>query len=105
LVPALSAGGDVTELEIQCVAASGGDWTCEVAISQNDRRVSSHRVGVRAADLARLDPAARDPHVLVDRSFRFLLEREPPDSILREFDLTVIGRYFPEFESAIGRRV
>jgi hypothetical protein len=95
----------VTELEIQCVAAPGGDWTCEVTISRNARPLSTHRVGVRAADLARLDPPARDPHVLVDRSFRFLLEREPPESILRDFDLTVIGRYFPEYEGAIARRV
>ncbi len=95
----------MTELEIQCVAAPDGDWTCEVTISQDTRLVSTHRVGVTAADLARLQPAARDPHILVDRSFRFLLERESPESILRDFDLTVIGRYFPEYESVIGRRV
>lgn len=94
----------MTDLEIQCVAAPGGDWTCEVTISRNARRLSAHRVGVRAADLARLDPAARDPHVLVDRSFMFLLEREPPGSILRDFDLTVIGRYFPEYEATIRER-
>jgi hypothetical protein len=90
------------ELDVQCVVEGNGDWTCQVTIAENDRVVSSHRVGVTAADLARLDPVARDPHVLVDRSFRFLLEREPPSSILREFDLMVIGRYFPEYEAAIG---
>ena len=58
---------------------------------------------VAAADLARLDPGAASPEDLVRRSFDFLLEREPPGSILREFDLTVIGRYFPEYESAIRR--
>jgi hypothetical protein len=30
--------------------------------------------------------------------FQFLLEREPKESILRRFDVTVISRYFPEFE-------
>lgn len=95
----------MTELEVQCVAAPDGNWTCDVTISQDGHLVSSHRVGVRAEDLARLDPAASDPHVLVDRSFRFLLEREPPEAILRDFNLTVIGRYFPEYESEIGRRV
>lgn len=39
---------------------------------------------------------------LVEASFAFLLEREPKESILREFDLTVIGRYFPEYEQEIG---
>ena len=35
---------------------------------------------------------------LVRRSFEFLLEREPKESILRTFALPVIGRYFPESE-------
>lgn len=38
---------------------------------------------------------------LVSRSFDFLLEREPNTSILRKFDLTVISRYFPEYERTI----
>jgi hypothetical protein len=42
--------------------------------------------------------------VLVDRSFRFLLAREPASSILRSFDLPVIGRYFPEYEAEVRRR-
>lgn len=38
---------------------------------------------------------------LVERSFTFLLEREPPSSILREFQLTDIERYFPEYPRVI----
>jgi len=34
----------------------------------------------------------------VRESFRFLLEREPKESILREFDLSVIKRYFPDYD-------
>jgi len=40
---------------------------------------------------------------LVRRSFEFLLEREPAGSILREFDLAVIQRYFPEFDQNFRR--
>jgi hypothetical protein len=39
----------------------------------------------------------------VRRSFEFLLAREPKESILRSFDLPVIGRYFPEFVRVIRR--
>ena len=42
---------------------------------------------------------------LVRSSFEFLLEREPRDSILRDFDLPMIGRYFPEYERDIGQRL
>jgi hypothetical protein len=93
----------MTELDIVCRRASDADtatWICEVTVDV-DGRTTRHQVMVAPADLARLDPGARDPHVLVDRSFRFLLEREPNTSILRTFDLTVIGRYFPEYERTI----
>jgi hypothetical protein len=52
-----------------------------------------HCVRVSRADLARLAPGASDPVDLVEASFAFLLERESKESILRDFDLTVIGRY------------
>ena len=36
-------------------------------------------------------------------AFRFLLDREPKESILRRFDVAVISRYFPEFERELPR--
>jgi hypothetical protein len=41
---------------------------------------------------------------LVRDSFAFLLEREPPTSILRRFRLDEISRYFPEYPEEIRRR-
>jgi hypothetical protein len=35
---------------------------------------------------------------LVRKSFQFLLQREPKESILASFNLRVIKRYFPEYE-------
>jgi hypothetical protein len=35
---------------------------------------------------------------VVEAAFRFLLDREPKEAILSRFDITVISRYFPEFE-------
>jgi hypothetical protein len=63
-----------------------------------------HDVEVPADVAERLgwDPARRDE--LVQASFEFLLEREPATSILRRFDLEVVGRYFPEFPAEISRR-
>lgn len=42
---------------------------------------------------------------LIEKSFEFLLERESKESILGRFDLSVISRYFPEYEKEIGRRL
>ncbi len=42
---------------------------------------------------------------LIKKSFQFLLEHEPKESILSSFDLTVIKRYFPDFEREVfGKR-
>ena len=38
---------------------------------------------------------------LIEASFLFLLEREPNTSIMEHFDLTIIGRFFPEWEEAM----
>ena len=35
---------------------------------------------------------------VIEKSFEFLLERESKESILSEFDLSVISRYFPEYK-------
>jgi hypothetical protein len=43
------------------------------------------------------------PKALVEKSFAFLLAREPNTGILRSFELPVIGRYFPEYESTIKK--
>ena len=61
---------------------------------------TTHRVRVSAAELARY-AAGGEVADLVRRSFEFLLEREPNTSILREFDLSTIERYVPEYGTAI----
>ena len=64
-----------------------------------------HQVTLSEADYERLAGGAASPEELVEASFRFLLEREPKESILRSFDLTLINRYFPEYEREIGGRL
>jgi len=58
-----------------------------------------HRVRISREELERY--GGSDVGGLVRRSFEFLLEREPPESILREFDLSAIERYFPEYARVI----
>lgn len=41
------------------------------------------------------------PEELVKKSFEFLLDRESKESILKEFNLRDISKYFPEYEDAI----
>ena len=79
--------------------AKQGAWECEVAVERGGRR-TDHTVTVSPAALARWarGSAQQDVEDLVRRTFEFLLEREPPSSILRSFDLSVIENYFPEYD-------
>ena len=36
---------------------------------------------------------------LLEKSFEFLLEREPNTSILLQFEIEVISKYFPDYEN------
>jgi len=66
---------------------------------------TTHDVTVSPSDYAKLAGEKVQPEELVRRSFEFLLEREPKESILTRFDLSVISRYFPEYEREIKRRL
>jgi len=66
---------------------------------------SVHHVTVKQSDFERLSGGKLEPEELIERSFEFLLEREPKESILTRFNLSVIGRYFPEYEREIERRL
>ena len=89
---------------VEVVAAATVDgWVCAVTVYNGAE--THHRVLVSRSDLARLAPGATDPIDLVRASFAFLLEREPKESILPEFQLMLIGTYFPEYEREIGHRL
>jgi len=64
---------------------------------------SAHQVTLDPKDFARIAGATADPQELIRKSFQFLLEREPKESILSRFDLSVISRYFPEYEREIKK--
>jgi hypothetical protein len=87
-------------IDVDCWPADDAGWRCRVTVTEGTSS-TAYDVSVSAADLARLAPGAEDPVDLVRRSFAFLLAREPAGSILRRFDLAVIGHYFPEYERSI----
>jgi hypothetical protein len=78
--------------------------TYRVAVTEGSSR-TAHTVTVDPSYYQRLTGGAVSPEELVRRSFGFLLERESKESILGSFTLSVIARYFPEYEAEIGRRI
>jgi len=79
-------------------------WVFEVAISERGSE-TIHTVTLSKTDYERLTEGKAPPESLIELSFEFLLQREPKESILRRFDLTKIGFYFPEYEREIHQRL
>ena len=79
-------------------------FACDAVVG-TDPAATRHTVLVGQDDLARLAPGHYNPEELVRASFDFLLAREPRESILRQFELPVIERYFPGYETEIRRQM
>jgi len=85
-------------IDVMAVAEPGG-WTAVVTVRHGT--TTTHRVRVSADEHRRY--GGGDVTDLVRRSFDFLLTREANTSILREFSLADIERYFPEYPVTIKR--
>jgi len=69
-----------------------------------NRSMTSHMVTLPLKYYERLTNNIVSPEILIEKSFEFLLEREPNTSILRSFELSMIGQYFPEYEEIIVKQ-
>jgi hypothetical protein len=92
----------MTTIDVVEIERDASRTVIQVTIHEG-RGSTQHRVTVKTADLERLAVKGEQAPAFVRRCFEFLLAREPKESILSSFDVTVIGRYFPEFESTIQR--
>jgi hypothetical protein len=91
----------VTRIDITDVTRTpSAPPTFGVTVTDDDGTSTSHvvRIDRDAAALARRFPT---PEAFVEACFRFLLEREPKESILREFDVGMIGGYFPDWDRSL----
>ena len=79
------------------MAAAGGD---EYIVRVGDR--TTHTVTAGATSLRRLLREGETPEQGIERVFAYLLDREPPESILRRFAVDDVARYFPTFWSDVG---
>ncbi|HSQ63710.1 MAG TPA: hypothetical protein VLM85_10875 [Polyangiaceae bacterium] len=80
-----------------------GDSRYRVTVDEGGS-TTQHEVTATGRDIEHYAPGTT-PEVLIERSFEFLLEREPKESILRRFALPVIERYFPDYPRDIRARV
>src|SRR5712691_393152 len=82
--------------------ADGDPLAFEVIVREG-KGETRHEVTISRQVVERLASVKHAPEALIEAAFRFLLDREPKESILGRFDVTVISRYFPEFERELPR--
>ena len=75
------------------------DETFEVTVSSS--AITTHAVTITDEIHQKLTDGRISKKDLLDFSFKFLLDREPNTSIMGTFELTVISRYFPEYENEV----
>ncbi len=86
-------------------AAGTSGWTFGVQVAQTNGQ-TRHQVTLTQQDFDTLTSGkTTTPEELVRRSFEFLLEREAKESILRQFDLPAITKFFPEYPVEIRKRI
>ena len=83
-----TADGDLLEFEV---------------VVREGQGESRHHVTMARQTHEQLTSGRYAPEASLEAAFRFLLDREPKESILGRFDVTVISRYFPEFERELPR--
>ena len=88
---------------IEVRRTSDGDPLGFTVAVREGKGETRHHVTMSRETFRRLAAGRHTDETLVEAAFRFLLDREPKESILRTFDVTVIARYFPDFERELPR--
>jgi hypothetical protein len=81
------------------VTPNSADALAFDVVVRHARGESRHRVTMQADEAKRWAKFGEPSHY-VEAAMRFLVDREPKESILSVFDMRVIRRYFPKLDDA-----
>ena len=86
---------------IQVQPTDTGDPLEFEVIVREGKSETLHHVTMSRETCDELTAGKFNPERCLEAAFQFLLDREPKESIMRSFDVTVISRYFPEFQQEL----
>ena len=92
----------MSEPSVTVTPCPGGGFTFDVIV-RDLRGESRHRATIEANEAERWAKLGAEPSRCAEAVMRFLLDREPKESIMSAFDMGVVRRYFPEFDDAFPR--
>ena len=89
----------MTRILIKTETEKNNGWDFEVEVQDAD--VHHHHVSLNWSDYDLWSRGKVAPEKVVKAVFRFLLEREPAETIFKRFDCAVVRRYFPEVDKTL----
>jgi len=92
----------MAELIIRQIERTKTQWRFHVQIIEGTSR-TVHEVSLSQEDYKKLTKGKTTARDCIDAAFEFLLAREEKESILSEFDVSVIQRFFPEFPKELPK--
>jgi hypothetical protein len=92
----------MSEILVRSIGKSKGAERFHVEVRDDDS-ATEHEVTVLDDFYNELTDGGIAKEELIRRSFVFLLERESKESILNEFELSLITKYFPEYERVMKK--
>lgn len=84
----------------QIIVTAVNEYHFQVTVIDSSN--TTHQVSIEPNYALKLCAGKITTAQLVEKSFEFLLEREANTSIMRSFDLSVIARYYSEYEQIIA---
>lgn len=93
----------MTKINIQTEIELKSGWSYEVQL--DDSSEYHYSVTLTRSDYDLWSQGRVPPEQVVETAFEFLLEHEPADSILTEFDCAVIRRYFPQVDDELPQKL
>jgi hypothetical protein len=80
-------------------------WVVQVQLGEQSDEAGTYNVQIDQDLYERLTGGLTTPGDLMEETFKFLLEREPKESIQKTFDLDVVSTYFRDYEDVMKDRL
>ncbi|MCK4873854.1 MAG: hypothetical protein KAS72_14130 [Phycisphaerales bacterium] len=91
----------MTRIHVLTETDQPNGWRFEVKLADDAGSPTKHVVTLSWQDYDLWSRGAARPERVVTSLFTFLLQHEPKEQILREFDAAVVRRYFPEVDKRL----
>ena len=90
----------MADIKVSLVSDDNDGYIYDVEVSEGGS-ATEHRVTLPLDHYETVTSGEIDPDELVKKSFEFLLDKEPKEAILGEFNVNEILEHFPDYEDEV----